>query len=354
MLQYDFLRRCVGAVKGAGKEKVRKIVGVERVSTYLDGVQDRFVARALKEKYQCGMVWEGGLQHAPRIEGHHPEFDTTMDYVAEKTLVPLMGEIMLGAIVQKVDIPVIDLGVSEEAPGWGWEEVIEWAMVGHIRIYTDGCKDADGAVGRAWWRSNGKFGGRRMGTRATVSDGEVAGIEDGIWNCPRGLVWILSDSKLVIAAMVNTGRTSRASTGSLANAVAGMVYTVCRRGEGAVKLSWVKVHGGIVGNEEADNRAGWCTSHMWERTVMEGGIRAYWKELWRAERECEGFGCGRAVECGRKALSYYTHTRTSKGKIGHWREVVGHRDVGCRRSGANVEDGAHVAFHCEERAEGQP
>ena len=36
--QSDSMRRCVGAVKGAGKEKVRIIAGVERMSTYLDGV----------------------------------------------------------------------------------------------------------------------------------------------------------------------------------------------------------------------------------------------------------------------------------------------------------------------------
>ena len=187
-LQYDSLRRCVGAVRGAGKEKVRKIAGVERISTYLDGMQARFVVRMVKEKFLCGMLWDGGIQRAPRIAGQHGEFDTTMDYVAAKTLAPLMGEVSPGALVQKVDIPVVDLEVSEDAPRWAWEEAIERAMVGHIKIYTNGCKDADCAVGGAWWRSSGKFGTRRLGTGATVWDGEVAGIEDGIRSCPRGLV----------------------------------------------------------------------------------------------------------------------------------------------------------------------
>ena len=132
--------------------------------------------------------------------------------------------------------PVVDLGVPAEAPRWAWEEAIGRATVGYIRVYTDGCKDSDGAVGGAWWRSSGRFGARWLGTGATLWDVEVAGIEDGIRNCPRGPVWILSDSKAAIAAVANAGKTGRASTGSLANAVARMVYRIHRRGEGAVKL----------------------------------------------------------------------------------------------------------------------
>ena len=132
-------------------------------------------------------------------------------------------------------------------------------------MYTDGCKDSDGMVGSAWWRLDGKFLARRLGTGATVRDGEVAGINDGIRNCLQGPVWILSDSRVAIEAVVNVGRTGRVSTGSLANAVASMVYWVRTRGEGAVKLTWVKGHAGVVGNEEADKRVGWCTNRIWER-----------------------------------------------------------------------------------------
>ena len=103
---------------------------------------------------------------------------------------------------------------------------------------------------------SGKFGARRLGTGATIADGEVAGIEDGIGNCSRGPVWILSDSRAAIATVVNAGWTGRVSTGSLANAVARMVYWVRRRGEGAMRLSWLKGHAGVVGNEEADTQAG--------------------------------------------------------------------------------------------------
>ena len=84
----------------------------------------------------------------------------------------------------------------------------------------------------------------------------MAGIGDGIRNCPRGLIWILSDSIPAIAAVARVGKIGRASTGSLVNVVARMAYRVRRRGEEAVKLSWVKGHAGIMGNEEADKRAG--------------------------------------------------------------------------------------------------
>ena len=107
------------------------------------------------------------------------------------------------------------------------------------------------------------------------------------------------------------------------------------------------------GFEEADKRAGWCTNRTWERSVTKGSIRASWEEVQRAERECEGFGMGRAMEWGRRALMNYTHARTGKGKLGYWRELVGRRDTGCRTCGASMEDVDHVAFYCRERAKGR-
>ena len=106
----------MGAIQSASMEKVQKIVGVENVTTYLYRVQARFVARVTKENYLCGMLWDGGLQRALRIADAHKEFVTIMDYMAAKALDPLMGEIIPGALVHKVDIPVVDLKVSADAP----------------------------------------------------------------------------------------------------------------------------------------------------------------------------------------------------------------------------------------------
>ena len=72
-----------------------------------------------------------------------------MDYVGAKALGPLIHEITPEVLLQKVFILVIDLGVLAEAPRWVWEEAIQKATLGYIKIYTDGCKDAGGMVGGA-------------------------------------------------------------------------------------------------------------------------------------------------------------------------------------------------------------
>ena len=50
-------------VKGASKEKVRKIAGVERISTYLDRMQARFVSRMAREKYLCSVAAPGFIAY---------------------------------------------------------------------------------------------------------------------------------------------------------------------------------------------------------------------------------------------------------------------------------------------------
>ena len=53
-LQYSALRKCTGAVLGARKESVDKIAAVESVETFLTSMQDRFVARAIRDPRGVG------------------------------------------------------------------------------------------------------------------------------------------------------------------------------------------------------------------------------------------------------------------------------------------------------------
>ena len=91
----------------------------------------------------------------------------------------------------------------------------------------------------------------------------------------------------------------------------------------------MKGHAGIVGNEEADKRAGWCTSRNRERSVTEGGIRAFWKKVRKTERKSVGFGRGGAMEWGRKALTTRGWARERSGTRGSWwaREMQAAGDV---------------------------
>src|SRR6266576_2592196 len=75
-LQYDALRKCTGAVRGAAKEKVRKIAGVETVRTFLDAKQAGFIARVMRNPELTEGVWKNGIANAPRVEGTHEEFQT--------------------------------------------------------------------------------------------------------------------------------------------------------------------------------------------------------------------------------------------------------------------------------------
>lgn len=54
--QYEALRKATGAITGARMESVSRIVGVESVETYLNDMQSRFVARAIRDLRGIGDV----------------------------------------------------------------------------------------------------------------------------------------------------------------------------------------------------------------------------------------------------------------------------------------------------------
>ena len=83
-VQYKAKRLCTGGVKGACKEKVRKIVVVESMWTLLDGVQANFIRRVMEDPCPTSGVWRAGVESTPRVKGDWQEFDTTVNYVAAK------------------------------------------------------------------------------------------------------------------------------------------------------------------------------------------------------------------------------------------------------------------------------
>ena len=161
------------------------------------------------------------------------------------------GRISWGKKIPKFNLQETLLNCSKESPAPYWQEAI--ASVDAIPIYTDGSKSETGVVGGRYWFSQGKLG-IRVGERATVWDGEIAGLERGI-KAAGNRDWkilLLTDSKAAIQATQKARRTGKARTRALA-ALGSEIHTRLNQyGPENVRIAWVKAHVGIPGNEEVD------------------------------------------------------------------------------------------------------
>lgn len=80
------------------------------------------------------------------------------------------------------------------------KKAAEWK----VTIYTDGSKvkGALGMVAGACYESEERGQGIAIGSRATVKDGEIEGIKEGIQHGVKGPISILSDSQVAIMTIV--------------------------------------------------------------------------------------------------------------------------------------------------------
>ena len=90
-----------------------------------------------------------------------------------------------------------------------------------------------------------------VGDIATVWDGEVAGMAEGLAKACRGKnIFILADSQAAISAVKRAGKIGKARSHHLRKVVN---ETAGRKRKGTeVSLGWVKAHIGILGHEVAD------------------------------------------------------------------------------------------------------
>ena len=56
-LQYQALKKSMGAVQGSSIEKINKIAGVEEVDTIIRASQARFVARSMADPSRVWDIW---------------------------------------------------------------------------------------------------------------------------------------------------------------------------------------------------------------------------------------------------------------------------------------------------------
>ena len=223
----------------------------------------------------------------------------------------------MGRTIPKFNLQETTLHCRKDSPAPYWQEAI--VSVDATPIYTDGSKSEQGIVGGGYWFSQGKLG-IRVGDRATVWDGEIAGLERGI-QAARNRDWkvlLLTDSKAAIQATQKAGRTGRARTRALA-ALGSEIYTRTQQyGTDNVRMAWVKAHIGIPGNEEADAMAKSGTEKDTGGEITEGGLKQRNREVRKGNRVQAGYRC--VTEWDRRTATTYTHLRTNRGNLLSWRK----------------------------------
>ena len=201
-------------------------------------------------------------------------------------------------------------------------------------------------VGGGYYLQQGQLG-VRVGTRATVWDGEITGMKMGLRAADNTdeKVIILSDSKAAIQAVINAGRRGKARTRDLAHLGQQLRRRQDLYGQDNVAVGWVKAHVGIEGNERADEMAKMGAAKEGRDHVTEGGLRQWEKARGRENRV--RIGHLDATKWDRHTASTYMQLRTNRGNLASWRKVLGKadRDV-CRWCKGDSETGEHLVFDC--------
>ena len=214
-------------------EKVNKIAGVEEVGVILEACQTRYMARCMGDPSTTSEVWERALQAGQDGKSRHwadhsgPWFQSEVAFGKdgyESIATRLLGRIDSGAErgldngesiswgqdTTKVECEEVDLECSKDTPAEDWQNAID--NLGGFPVYTDGSMSDQGIVGGGFWHAQNSLG-FKVGSQATVWNGEVAGLERGLVSSgEHPKVILLSDSKAALQAVCKAGRTGKART----------------------------------------------------------------------------------------------------------------------------------------------
>ena len=164
-LQYQALRKCTGATLVASREKVNYIARVEDVKTILDSTQVRYLARCATDPATTSDLWD-----APT----HVKKPTVADRLLAQVGVKSKEEMEWGGDIERCELQETNLQCGTNTPKTTWEKAI--SLTKRTPIYTDGSRSEEGVVGGGYYLQQGQLG-VRVGTMATVWDGEFTGMK---------------------------------------------------------------------------------------------------------------------------------------------------------------------------------
>ena len=192
--------------------------------------------------------------------------------------------------------------------------------------YSDGSR-AEGANGDMVTAAATQTRDLYLGRYATVMDAEEAGV---MMSWEDGKDHTALDSK---------GALTRITSLSLARARSWIEEAIQTMAAGRhKKLSWVRGHSGVRGNEEADaraRRAGWMGSAMQQPEIaIPAGIRHHHPIMSKTAQ----------MKWDREAVRGLTYMHTDKGPLKHWLAFIGRADDEACACGV-TQNAAHL-LHC--------
>ena len=216
------------------------MAGTEDVRTHLDNNQVQFIARCIEDPSKLGDILPVGFgeeerrddelteedgrvgQHGPHWVGREGKKDGFTSTLTRMASILPEGKPSYGGPCQRINIKEVVVRPcggkgSDEDPGdpKAWEKEISRAGIGGAYVYSDGSLLEGGSVGGGAVVIG--VGGEEVdmecevGDIATVWDGEVAGMAEGLTKaCWRKNILILADSQAAISAVKRAGRIGKA------------------------------------------------------------------------------------------------------------------------------------------------
>ena len=273
------------------------------MKTILDSTQVRYLARCATDP-----ATTLDLGDAPP----HLKKPMVADRLLARAGVKSKEEIEWGGDIESFQLQETNLQCGPNTPTTTWEKAI--SLTKRIPIYTDGSMSKQGVVGSGYYLQQRQLG-VRVGTMATVWDGEISGMYMGlkVASNKEDKVIILSDSKAAIQAVINAGRGGKARTGDLVQLGKEIRNQQSLYGPDNVTVGWVKAHVGIEGNERADEMAKMGAAKEGRNRVTEGGLRQ-WEKAVKRDNRVRG-GHLDATKWDRHTASTYTQLRTNRGNL---------------------------------------